>query len=323
MSNFRGSIAYKITKVTMLMLLLTSFIFAFAIYLVNSRWEDRYEENAINNISSLKNMLLQSQNYDLEAVSRSVVRDRNIKKSIAKSDKGQVAKEILTTFNALSATGSIDVIEIYNINFEPLYSSNGENSFDIKSIASNMGEKPSTYSIERNNDGNPSLVSTYTVFKRGKKLGYIVFDSSLKKLTESYHKVTGADFIVLNKKRKVSIANTTFIESKKNIDYSRLKPGLNVYHLDDSIYTAVLLPAKNILGDHIGYYVSLKDETEVYKSINKNNIILAVSLIFLMLLTVIVLYAYLKKISKRLHVAVSIMQEIARGNLDVKVENTK
>lgn len=98
---------------------------------------------------------------------------------------------------------------------------------------------------------------------------------------------------------------------------------MNVYHLDDSIYTAVLLPAKNILGDHIGYYVSLKDETEVYKSINKNNIILAVSLIFLMLLTVIVLYAYLKKISKRLHVAVSIMQEIARGNLDVKVENTK
>ena len=115
------------------------------------------------------------------------------------------------------------------------------------------------FNLALNNNDNLIFTSLFPVFKRGKPIGYIIFNKNLDKLTNDFYGINNYNLILLNMKQKLIAANKAMSVDKIDLNFfQEKKKGLYQTIIDGRSYTALFFPITNNMQTQIGNFYRTK-----------------------------------------------------------------
>ncbi|MFZ5593131.1 MAG: methyl-accepting chemotaxis protein [Pseudomonadota bacterium] len=286
--------------------------------------EQRFSEVTIAGKSILWSKIVASQLDHMEANTATLSRDRDTLAALQEGNAQTVADAVTSTYNRLSTSKVLSMLQIINASGEAVFSA--PNAFSGKTrkalVQDALREGKVKRGIERDDDGRLLAVVAFPLYVQGAVAGAGVFANDLQAAINDLKQNDGSDVFIFDAAGKAELVTDGKLQSMLVLKPKVGEKSLTTAKLDDKVYSVVTLPVIGTSGVPLANLVSVQDRTESYANQNSINTMSYLIGIVVIGLAVAGLYWYLNRSFKPLQTAIATMQSIAAGDLTLRVEVT-
>jgi methyl-accepting chemotaxis protein len=254
---------------------------------------------------------------------QSFSRNRELKKELAKADRNKIEKNVETTFKRLAAGKTIDQLDILSNEGELLYSSSGKVGQLKNAIIPIVQERNKIIKgLAKDLTGKISAYVGYPMTKRGKLIGIILFSKELSNSLKQVANIDQSQIAILDESKNMlaaSSANILFDFDLPDIAESSIL----IHEKNEIVQEINIVPLVDIQQTPIAHLIHLVDITEKYQEKYQLFFLNILMLAALLIIIIFFLRWFIRKEFKGLDEAVSVQDQIANGDLNVTINNTR
>lgn len=303
-----------------------------AITLITTSWmaqneiESRLDDALVNGKHSFWNATVDSHLSKMEAEMGSLTRDRTTLNAMRKNDSAALTESVTSTYNRLSTSNLISDLTLVDTEANVLFSTYDNltgKRFERLLIQQALSEGEVKSGVEKSESGNIEMSLSFPLYRRGKPIGGAIFSKVLNDSLEQFKLHDGSDAAIFNDKGDLIHATAPTVVEQLNFTLPTTgKSASQILAANDSYYNAIFIPVPDPNGEAIGYFVSIKDQTEsiqAQKTINLLSIVISAVCILVM---IFMLSWYITRLFKPLITAIQVMGQVAEGDLTAEVTVT-
>jgi|GEM_PF-5846492 len=252
-----------------------------------------------------------------------ITRNYPLIQALADDKKDKLSKSVASTYNRLSAIGTVDQLIITNNNaqilvLKPKNSAQFTSTSLIKKV---LSSKKTQWDYVTLTDGQIALMYAFPLYKRGKLIGVTAFLKDYKKIANKVAESSGVDIIIADQDKQLIFGtNTTLADNF--ISSEELEKHAFEYNQTHYFVLNFSLLAKN--NTDIGKAFVLRDDTIAHNKMRQAEVKAIIAGIIITLIALIIVYRQIDKALLPLQKAVIAIKHIENGNLSFNVEcNTK
>ncbi len=293
-------------------------------YVVWQATEDRYAELSKSSQDTLLRKIVAVSGNSMVSELPKLARNKELTGVLSKEEFDKVPEAAVTNYNALTTGGIIDDLYILNNEGIHLFTENNKTLANKKSnmvtLATAIREGKVVSGLDRNDNGKIVIAAANTLTKRGKPVGFGIFERKLLNSLTQLLTDTAINSVVLSTNGQLE--ETTDLELWNKVS-SKLavsgKTGQKIHSVDDTTYEITYRPLLLIDGSAGGTWISFRDITEAHSKQTQLLTIITIAL-FIMLVTFGVLfYLYLNKSLAPLKKIIIVIQRVINGERDIEI----
>jgi methyl-accepting chemotaxis protein len=300
-----------------------------AVCLIATGWmaqnevERRFQDATISGKSVLWQKIVSGQLDHMSSGTTALTRDRDTLAALKDARPAELARNAVTTYNLLSASGVITKLQIMDAEGRVLFSHPREFSgVTGKTLAQQaLREGRVIRGIERDDDGELVATVSFPLYERGKRIGVGVFARDLKAAIEDFKSNDQSDAYVLSLDRKLEYATDAALY--ESLGRQTLPPAaerrFDAVSIGDKTYALVVQPVTDPQGKPLAHLLSVKDYTDSYHRQQWITRIAHVAALLLLAAALAGLYWYLRRSFTPLSTTVEVMGRIANGQYDNEI----
>jgi len=313
----------RITILVVFIILFVGVSFETAKWITLENSKERFEQSTMEGRSELWKQIVSSQASAMANNTSAIIRDRATRKALKNLDTVKLKENASTTYNLLQASGVISRLQITDVGGRVLYSS--DTSFADKSrkliIDKAISGGKVVSGIERDDDGKLLNVVAFPLSMRGKVIGAGVYAKDLSQAIAEFKNINNSNVTIISTSGGVDYVTDKEMFNDLNSDLRIIESNsISVLNTENNYYSVVNLPVKDDGGNVLASFITAKDFTESYKHQQSVNLISMIALVFVVLVSLLIVYMYMAFVLKPLDKAVSNLTEISEGNLSLDVE---
>lgn len=263
----------------------------------------------------------------LEAMSSdlfSITRNQESLQAIANAEPDRLSTSLLPTFNRLSATKVITKLLVTDASGKILYNSGGNSgsSTSMGLVNKALQEGRIIEGIVRDDDGKLSAAYIFPLYiKTGRPIGTGVFITTLDGAIADFKKSDGADAFIVGANDKLEYS------SDENI-WSVLKGhvmGLDAMDVafvktKGGVLRVGKIPLKLNGSNERNFLITSKDETHLYNTLNRNDMIEFGMALVLMLTMALGIFLFLRRALRPINNVVQVLNNVAQGDFSNEIK---
>ncbi|MEN8177952.1 MAG: methyl-accepting chemotaxis protein [Pseudomonadota bacterium] len=278
----------------------------------------RYVAASVAGKKVLWNKVVESSFEKLSTDMKAVTRDRVLIKALRSKDMAALQEAARTTHNSLVSIGSIDRLQI--IDLEGNYLVAIPDGFSGKTrkqlVLESAREKMVKQGVDYDDDGKLMAVLSFPVFARGKLKGVAVYSKDLQAILNDFQKSDRSMVMIKDLQEKTELLGSDNGDQRfPNIDFSERQEDLEIVNEAERYHVVVNLPIQNLQGDIIASLLTAQDHTATYATqarLEKGSL---VAVLFILLGTSFLTYWFGKRSFRPLNEVVETMHDISGGDL--------
>ncbi len=309
-----SSLRARITLVVLLILLLLV-----AVLILSSLWSEkrsqaRFEASATHAQQQLWQKINENFQDQLQASTRGITRDRNIKNALAKEDKASLAEALKTSYNLLSGQELISQLRVTSKAGTELVQLPSDKQVKNAALISEVLKTGKVArGFEQNSQGELLTSIAFPFTKRGKVIGVGVLSQNLQQAIAAYTRSSNRDAMLLNPQGGTIAAATR----PEGAGITELQPnlmfGYQVMQQGEAYLEIVATPI--VQRETLAYLISGRDITSTYLADQRFSYI-SYAIVFVMTLgAALLILWYMKRSLQPLAAAIDQLKAVASGDL--------
>ena len=315
----------RITIVALAAILLVAITQIAASRMAQKVTEQRLNDTTVQGKSVLWRKILASQLDHMESNTSSVTRDRESLKAIRDGDMEALEDNVITTYNRLSTSKIFDRLQIVDLDGKVLFSAPDDYTGNTQkvTVANALKKREIIRGIERDDDGKLVAVVAFPLYVIGKLVGVGVYARDLTASVNDIKANDQSENFIIGHNGQVEYMTRKGLLDNMVMEWPPLGESLvKVVELDDKIYSVTIHPVMDASNKPVAHQVSISDHTTSYNQQYSINTSAYLVTAFMLCLSWAGIYWYMKHSFLPLKTAVSIMNDIAAGDLTANINKT-
>jgi methyl-accepting chemotaxis protein len=313
----------RIILVAVSVTLLATISMIVASWLLQGEAEERFTKATITGKEVLWGKIISGQLDQMQAGTTSLTRDRDTQDALAKGNLKALGDSVRTTYNLLSASNVLSKLAIADTSGKLLVSLPNEHSGEthMALVKDALREGRVKRGIERDDDGELVTVVAFPMYAGGKIAGAGVYARGLQAAIDDFKMNDKSEVFILSEAGKTELSTNPEMAKGLTIRLPALgKDAVLDSHIGDATYTIAVLPVQDAAAKPLAHLVGANDHTAGYKK--KLTITLsAIAAVLLVIGAAIgVTYWYMTRAFRPLNTVIASVNDIAKGNLAVRIE---
>ncbi len=278
----------------------------------------RYVEASIAGKKVLWNKVVESYFEKLSPEMKAVSRDRALTKALRSKDLDSLQEAARTTHNTLASVGSIDRLQIVDLQGNYLVAiPDGFSGKTRKQLVMDAAkEKLVKQGVDYDDDGKLMAVLSFPVFARGKIKGVAVYSKDLQVILDDFQNSDQSMVMIKDLNEKPELIGSNNGDTKfPTVDFSERQDDLEIVKEAGSYHVLVNLPIQNLQGETIASLLTAQDHTDTYATQARLEFISLVAVVCILLGTSFLTYWFGKRSFRPLNEVVDTMHDISAGDL--------
>jgi len=244
-------------------------------------------------------------------------------RSALKKGEQQLIKQYADRYVNLTADGGqYDVLQIFNLNNQVLYSSDPGVSLDgiADVLAATLDSKKPQEAVLASTGGHIFNIVAFPSKTRRRQLGVGVFAKKLADVAEEFSAISGYGVAIAD--RDGEILSTHGIADSKNIAERLPAEGVNqveTLRIEDRRYVATSKALFDIQARPVGHLVVTRDDTEQLNELDRVTVIAYLAALLVTAAGVVSLFFVLRRYLAPLQTVAEAAKKVAQGDLNVQI----
>jgi methyl-accepting chemotaxis protein len=320
------TIRLRITIVTLTAILMVAAVLVVASYFSHQTEVDRFVQFSLNSKQVLWNQIVARHTSEMSAFTKAITRDRISQKAIRKGDLEKLNEQILTTHNLFSSDGTLERLQIFDLDGN--YLASAPNQFSgktVKQIVLEVAKKKAMLKgVSRDDDGEMQAVLAFPLYVRGKIKAVVVYSRDIQRVLDDFQVGDQSDVFITDKSSQLQYTGKDNEQQTVAVpNYVISSGGMDVVESGSRVFENILVPINALSGQLIGGLLTSSDQTKVYDAQASINTISIISVLVVVIGLAVGLFWYFKYLFRPIDEVVESMTAIAGGNLNCHIPASK
>ena len=318
------SLRIKVTIVVLISLCIVTIMLIGLAIVSNHYSEQRYVSAMTSGNALLWEKIIDSQLDFINASTKNLVRDRNLRNAIKNLEWDVIKEEGESNYLFLSTGGIINRLLITDGGGKVLFSKPSVERTDYNTVLLQQAKETDrlTRGITQMSDGHLYAVVVFPLHVRGQRVGFGIFAKDLQAATKEVAATTDAQAAIITNQKSVEYTTESELFSTLKLDIpSQGETGFSVNSANGQIYAVISTPIKDSKNEAVANLVTAKEFTDSYNQQHRIELLGYFFTALVVVLALVGLFFYLRNSLHPLQVVADNLKEVASGDLTLTVSS--